>query len=158
VKRLHLLFLTLLISACGTEPLPTPSAVISGDCSKMTPQAKWGVYPSSMLSGDCGWLPSFWIYTNSEGILDMRGDDCVLDNNYYHLETCNDYTSFTCVHPDSNLHASFHFSTKKNTALENSEQWHGTALISIIEYDAEISCESLYDIKIIRHPNGIISE
>ena len=153
-KILTLLCMTLF--ACGEDP----SVANTSDglqCEKMIPDAKWGVYPSGIISGNCGYLPSYWIYTDSSGKLDMSGDDCVMVNHYIHEEECREYSNYSCEHPDRNLKASFHYSLVRTEGLEKSVQYNGTILVSIVDYDMQMMCEAMYEARIIHHPNASVN-
>ena len=154
MKTLKFLLAITFLFGCGAEN-PTWKDTESPACAKMLPEAKWGVYPSKILSGTCGYLPSFWIYTDAQGNIDMTGNDCEMTHQYASEEECREFTNFSCSHPDRNLNASFNYSLVRTEGLEKSIQYNGTLLIGIVDWDMQMMCEALYEVRVIHHPNGV---
>lgn len=157
MKNFKILLACIALFACGEESA-SELTHSSGECSKMLPDAKWGVYPSKIVSGSCGYLPSFWIYTDSAGKLDMTGDDCEMSGHFIHEEECREYSSFECSHPERDINANMHYTLTRTEGIENSVQYNGTVLVSIVDYDMQVSCEAVYEIRVIHHPNGVIEK
>ena len=157
MKQLVLFIFCINLVSCGTEPEGYEVST-SESCEKMLSNAKWGVYPSGMISGTCGRLPSFWIHTDVNGALDMSGDDCELVRVYLHEDECREHTSIKCNHPDRDLNANFNFSLVRTLGLENSIQYNGTLMVGLADFETQMTCESMYEVRVIHHPNGVTEE